>query len=89
MEYDYSNFKSLEINQEEVDSIRKYISFMHAKMNAVLDLDPEVLTRLKDKSWTIDLSKENVKEFIEDFKRIYSAMYKYSKKRGPYFSDIY
>lgn len=85
MKYDYNKFKSLEISQEEVDSIRKYISYMHTNMNSMLDLDPEVLTKLQDKAWVIDLSKDNMKEHIESFEKIYSAMYKYSKTHsGPY-----
>lgn len=85
MKYDYNKFKSLEISQEEVDSIRKYISYMHTNMNSMLDLEPEVLTKLQDKAWVIDLSKDNMKEHIESFEKIYSAMYKYSKTHsGPY-----
>lgn len=85
MKYDYNKFKSLEISQEEIDSIRKYISYMHTNMNSMLDLDPEVLTKLQDKAWVIDLSKDNMKEHIESFEKIYSAMYKYSKTHsGPY-----
>lgn len=85
MKYDYNKFKSLEISQEEIDAIRKYISFMHTNMNSMLDLNPEVLTRLQDKAWLIDLSKDNMKEHIDSFEKIYSAMYKYGKKsKGPY-----
>lgn len=85
MKFDYEKFKSLEISQEEVDAIRKYISFMHTNMNSMLDLNPEVLTKLKDKAWLIDLSKDSMKEHIDSFEKIYSAMYKYGKKHnGPY-----
>ena len=89
MKYDYNKFKSLEISQEEIDSIRKYISYMHTNMNSMLDLNPEVLTKLKDKAWVIDLSKDNIKEHIESFEKIYSAMYKYGKKHGGPHDKLY
>ena len=89
MKYDYDKFKSLEISQEEIDSIRKYISYMHTNMNSMLDLNPEVLTKLKDKAWVIDLSKDNIKEHIESFEKIYSAMYKYGKKHGGPHDKLY
>ena len=79
MVYDYSKFKSLELNDEEVNAIRRYMSIFHISLNSVLDVDPKVILELRDKGWLINLSKETVAENISVLEKIYSAMYKQSK----------
>lgn len=78
--YDYTGYKALEINVAEKEAIKKYAGPFHTSMNALLDLDPDYLLKLTNKGWRIDkISKNDIKKYIDDLKKIYSAMYKYNK----------
>lgn len=89
MVYDYSKFKSLELNDEEINAIQEYIGPFHTSLNSVLDVDPKVILMLMNKGWLIDLSKEKIAQNIDVLEKIYSAMYKQSKVLSKYPNTLY
>lgn len=75
---DKSQYKSLDISEQEIGAIRRYISNAHISMNAILDVDPGVINEQQSKGWFIDFSKDGIEKNIEYLTLLYSAMYKYS-----------
>ena len=55
-----TNFKSLDISDEEIGAVRRYVSNAHISMNALLDIDPDVINVQLPKGWYIDFSKEGI-----------------------------
>lgn len=98
MHYNYEEFECLEINEKEKEAIKNYIGSNHIGINSLLDLDLDLILKLKNKGWRIDLSKEEIEKNIERLEKIYAAMYKYGKKnsnkkrklyRGTSINEIY
>lgn len=75
---DRPQYKSLNISEQEISAIRRYISNAHISMNALLDVDPQVINEQQSKGWVIDFSEDGIEKNIEYLTRLYSAMYKYS-----------
>ena len=73
-----TDYRSLDITEEEIGAVRRYISNAHISMNALLDIDPDVLNAQQSKGWLIDFSKEGIERNIEYLTKLYAAMYKYS-----------
>ncbi len=84
-----SDYRSLEITEEEIEAVRRYISNAHISMNALLDIDPEVINTQLSKGWVIDFSKEGIEKNTEYLTKLYSAMYKYSLARGTDRTTVY
>ena len=84
-----TDYKSLDITEEEIGALRRYISNAHISMNALLDIDPEVINAQQSKGWVIDFSKEGIDKNIEYLTKLYSAMYKYSLSSGDSRSIVY
>ncbi len=76
-----TNFKSLDISEEEISAVQRYISNAHISMNSMLDIDPDVLSKLDNKGWLIDLSQSSIEKNTEYLAKLYSAMYKATKQR--------
>lgn len=70
-------FKSLDITDEERESILRYAGPFHTNINSILDFDPSVISKLS-KDWNIDFSSDTIKKYIDDIINVYSAMYKNS-----------
>lgn len=82
-------YTSLNISKEEISAIRRYISNAHISMNALLDIDPNVINEQQSKGWLIDFSKEEIENNIEYLTKLYSAMYKYSLQNGNEKQRVY
>ncbi len=73
-----TDYRSLDITEEEIGAVRRYISNAHISMNALLDIDPDVINAQQSKGWLIDFSKEGIESNTEYLTKLYAAMYKYS-----------
>lgn len=82
-------FKSINISEEEIGALRRYISNAHISMNALIDVDPQVINKQQSKGWVIDFSKKSIDENIEYLTKLYSAIYKYSLKSGGDKTTVY
>ncbi|MBR6688555.1 MAG: hypothetical protein IKL68_00875 [Clostridia bacterium] len=84
-----TDYKSLEITDEEIGALRRYISNAHISMNALLDIDPEVINTQLSKGWVIDFSKKGIDTNVEYLTKLYSAMYKYSLQGNKGRTTVY
>ena len=73
-----TDYRSLDITEEEIGAVRRYISNAHISMNALLDIDPDVINAQQSKGWLIDFSREGIEKNTEYLTKLYAAMYKYS-----------
>ena len=73
-------YDKLELTEEEVQALKRYQGYRHTVINTLCNMDPHVIKSLKKDGWNMIENKEEVKEAIEDFVKIYSAMYKISSR---------
>ncbi len=71
----YEDYKKT-VTEQEKESIKRYLRYQHTKINILADLTPERYKQLEKKGWDLPKNGEEVKQLIEDFVSIYSAMYK-------------
>ena len=69
----------VDISKNEIESIERYLGFAHTRINFLGNFTPETYYSLID-NWTIAETPEQLKQDIQDFVNLYSAMYKESKK---------
>ena len=72
----------LPLTEEEIDAIRKYVGMTHTTINCIADLDYRKMQVLQNKSWSTNMTKKELKENIQTFINLYSAIYKAGTK-GP------
>ncbi len=84
-----TDYRSLDITEEEIGAVRRYISNAHISMNALLDIDPDVINAQQAKGWLIDFSKEGIERNTEYLTKLYAAMYKYSLQTRDGKSVVY
>ena len=77
-------YSKIRVTPEEEASIKRYLNFEHTEMNLLADFRPELYLKLQSAGWAISTSPSEIKEKIEDFVNIYSAMYKNSENYGGY-----
>lgn len=70
----------LQISNEEIASIQRYLGFQHTNINILADFSPKTYLTLKDTAWSVDEKPEEIAQNIQDFVNLYSAMYKESKQ---------
>lgn len=68
----------MSITAEEEKSIRDYFGSKHTSINLLADFRMDLYQNLQKKGWLLPTKPEEVKELVEDFVNIYSAMYKNS-----------
>lgn len=66
------------ITDEEKAALMRYQSFWHTGINLLANMSPYVYKNLRKQGWFLPENEEQVKEALEDFVKIYSAMYKES-----------
>ena len=66
----------------EHSSIQRYLGFQHTGINILANLTPFTYQNLSQKGWYLPQNEEDLKQAIEDFVNLYSAMYKESKNSG-------
>lgn len=84
-----TDYRSLDITEEEIGAVRRYISNAHISMNALLDIDPDVINAQQSKGWVIDFSKEGIERNTEYLTKLYAAMYKYSLQTRDGITTVY
>lgn len=72
----YEAYQKSVITEQEKISIKRYLGFEHTGMNILADLTPELYKQLEKIGWYLPKSEEEIKEKIQDFVNVYSAMYK-------------
>lgn len=72
----------LPLAEEEIDAIREYAGMTHIKINCIADLDYRKMQVLQNKSWDTNMTTKELKENIQTFVNLYSAIYKAGTK-GP------
>ncbi len=77
-------YQNMRVSDEERKSIERYLGFQHTSMNILGNLDPYSYARLDKAGWSLPENEEDVKQYIQDFVNVYSAMYKESRGRTPY-----
>jgi len=84
-----TDYRSLDITEDEIGALRRYISNAHISMNALLDIDPEAINVQQPKGWVIDFSKQGIDKNIEYLTKLYSAIYKYRLQSGKSRTTVY
>lgn len=72
----YEAYQKSVITEREKESIRRYLGFQHTGINILADLTPERYLQLEKSGWLLPKNGEEVKQLIEEFVNVYSAMYK-------------
>lgn len=69
-------YNIVSLSPEETKSIEGYLNFKHASINILGGLTPDSYHHLKDAGWSLPQNEAELKESIQDFVYVYSAMYK-------------
>lgn len=69
----------LAISDFEKQSIQRYLGYKHASINFLANINEDIYERMSRSGWRLPSNKEELKQCIDDFVNIYSAMYKNSK----------
>ena len=77
MDYKEARDKLL-ISKDEEESIKRYQGFMHTSVNILSNMSYEAYTEMKSQGWKVPETAEELEKAIDDFIKIYSAMYKES-----------
>ena len=72
-------YQNLRVSKEEKKSIERYLGFQHTSINILGSLEPYSYARLDKAGWSLPESAEDIKQYIQDFVNVYSAMYKESR----------
>ena len=68
--------------KEEIESLKRYMGFMHTQINMLVDMNPKDIANLKSKGWNFDISLENLQDLIQDFVNIYGMIYAEGNNKG-------
>ena len=77
MDYKEAREKLL-INEDEEASIKRYQGFMHTSINILSNMSYKAYNEMKHQGWKVPETTEELEKAIDDFIKIYSAMYKES-----------
>ncbi len=72
----------LPLTKEEIEAIRKYTGIAHVNLNCIADLDYRKMQVLQDEGWNTNMTKKELKQNIQTFVNLYTAIYKAGTK-GP------
>lgn len=63
------------LTEKEIQAIRNYSGYKHARINMIADMQPEKYKRV-NKNRDLNITAEQLEELIEEFINIYAAIYK-------------
>ena len=80
--------EKMQITQEEIESLRRYQGFWHTTVNTLCNMEPNIINELNKSGWRMLETEDEVRQALNDFVNIYSAMYKSSRGKNFYLTSL-